>query len=394
MNEEYKAIIDSLIQKQDSIQNLAFRQELGNHTNIIVEQVNQMGFSDWLSILAGIIGVVITIYFGYIALKFSRQQSNQIEELKKVETDIEAQVNRLADINRPFHKTFPEIMSTLQDIFHIAKSFPDKSELFIMNRTSAFGKIHTYNSKFYKQYDLKEPDLRLKQKEILDKNYLLEAEILKDLVNNDDKCKYLFFEDVRKLYELLMECSSKMKKEDLKLIVYNQENQNELVDNFITKYLEEVHTDDDIKSDKGLEYFTYTPRSTVSASSITPAQIVTEKIKEDLSNKEDITNKIINEVIETHNQLIIKIRNNKKDCSEESCWLKYSNEIPMQMYLLKSHRNGQDEYHTFIINAMSTKKGKNPDRYVDGIYSREQSIYDVFKTLFKETFKNNESFKD
>ena len=64
------------------------------------------------------------------------------------------------------------------------------------------------------------------------------------------------------------------------------------------------------------------------------------------------------------------------------------------MYLLKTHRNGQDEFHTFIINAMSTKKNDNEDRYVDGIYSREQSLHSVFKTLFKETFKNKQAFKD
>lgn len=369
---------------------------------------------DWISIAASLIGITVTIYFGFIARNFSRKQTIQAEKLAEqteqlsvitskiqiettrikeetenlnnLEAKIHSDVQRIGDINRPFHKTFPEIMDKLKEIFKEASKHP-KSELYIMNRTSAFGKIHTYNPKFYRQYSLESPNLGIHQFEILNKLYNGEKEILDDFNDDEDKCKYLFNEDVRTIYDQIKDCSIKMKEQSLKLIIYNGETENHLQNLFIDKYFFDVNSHEDINEGRSLEYFTYHQRQVPSKKRMKPATINTERIRQDKLNLYEIQNKISDEVSKTHNKVVDDIRSGKKN-TDDNKWLKYSTDIPMQMYLLKTIVNGKPNYHTLIINAMSTKRNGNPDRYIDGLSSTEQSLFDVFKTLFDQTFKS------
>ncbi len=397
MNKEDKTIIDSLIQKQDSIQNIAFSQELGNHTNVIVEQVNQMGFSDWLSILAGIVGVIVTIGFGYIALKFSRKQNKQneelsttttkigeetgklffhIEELKKVETDIERQVNRLADINRPFKETFPEIIDQIRRLCHEAVEDNYDSELYIMNRTSSFGKIHTFNPKFISHYDIQNIDLSIKTKELVDLVSRKHKGTLSHLNDDFEKSIALFTKDVEDLSLNIRSCGLTLPKNKFKMIVFDSLGDNCcLVRDFIQDYFNRVNTEADISNKRGIKYFDFNQKR----HNYKGGYETFDKL-----NKKELENKVKESVIKTHNDLLDDIETDRNSIGDT--WLKKSDSIPMQIYLLKREKNSKTEYKTFVINAMNTDTNHNKDRYIDGLYSTERSLYSVFKTIFDETF--------
>jgi archaellum component FlaC len=397
MNEEYKAIIDSLIKKQDSIQNIALSQELGYLTNIIFEQVNQMGLSDWLSIIASIVGVIVTIIFGYIAFKFSRKQDKQneelsttttkigdetgklfshIEELKKVETDIERQVNKLADINRPFKETFPEIIDQIRRLCLDAVEDNYDSELYIMNRTSSFGKIHTFNPKFISHYDIQNIDLSIKTKELIDLVSKKHRSILSHLDDDFEKSIALFTKDIEDLSLKILSCGLILPKNKFKMIVFDSHGDNCcLVRDFIQDYFNRVNTESDISNKKGLKYFDFNQkRHNYKGGFETFDEI----------SKQELENKIKESVIKSHNDLLKDIETDRNSIGDT--WLKKSDSIPMQIYLLKREKNSKTEYKTFVINAMNTDTNHDKDRSIHGLFSTEQSLYSVFKTIFDKTF--------
>lgn len=383
MNEKYIYILDSLNRRSDSI--------LVSHINEKYVNIEQILTKPWYydnGFISGVLGLIVTIAFGIIAWRFSTKQNNQNEDLskttasiKQVTSELQTEIQKLADINRPFYDTFPEIMFGLNQIFKTALANPNESELYVMNRTSAFGKIHIYNPKFYKQYDINPLNINNNQEKVLKQVYKREQEILNHFEDNADKYKYLFREDVELLYKAVEDCSMQLENEKFKIIVFDGENETVLEDLFIKKYFDEVNTSDDIKNNLGLEFYDFVP-----APHKGRASIKTDRIKSNLSNKYTIEAKISEAVKSAHNDTIKRIRKGKENCPDDSCWLKYSSEIPMQMYLLHTIVDGKNIYSTFIINAMTSKKRQNNDREINGIFSTEQSIFSVFKTLFDETF--------
>lgn len=370
------------IKVKDSLQLLSeIKKEIIQNSVRVIDANNSLGFPEWISIL-------VTFIFGALAIWFYAQQ-------KKQGKNLDTQVNRLADINRPFKDTLPNIINQIKELCEKALADPKNSEFYIMNRTSSFGKIHIYNNKFIEHYNLANPKNDTSTRDLINKLNESEQDYLSDFEHNSEKLKYLFFEDVRTLHKEIAKCSKELDDENFKIIVFNgnEKKPNEqmtscLQKKFINPYFEEVNQKSDIEKNEGLTYYTYTDQIGKTKGYINSCQLkstdTTNENFEDL--KKEFEDKISKEVIKTHNDLISKIRNGK-DSTDDNSWLKYDEQIPMQIYLLKRKIDGRTEYNTFVINAMSTIDKGNKERYVDGLFSTERSLYSVFKTLFDQTFE-------
>jgi hypothetical protein len=357
------------------------KEEMLNNSEKIIDANNTLGLPEWISIL-------VTIIFGALAIWFYVQQ-------KKQGKNIDTQVNRLADINRPFKDTFPNIINQIKELCEKALADPKNSEFYIMNRTSSFGKIHIYNNKFIEHYNLSNPKNDTSTRNLINKLNESEQDYLSDFEHNSEKLKYLFFEDVRTLHKEIAKCSKELDDKNFKIIVFNgnekkpeEQMKSCLQEKFIKPYFEEVNQKSDIEKNEGLIYYTYTDQVGKTKGYINSSQLKsTDTTNENFENlKKEFEDEISEEVIKTHNDLISKIRNGK-DTTDDNSWLKYDEQIPMQIYLLKRKIDGRAEYNTFVINAMSTIDKGNKERYVDGLFSTERSLYSVFKTLFDQTFE-------
>jgi len=396
-------MIKAIQQKLDSLQVEKYTQELSKvYTELenISDVVNLPWHKDYK--------LLVTMAFGLLAVGFffaGRRQYRKIRGLIRIlggsvdlittqSKILQEEVGILKDINRPFLTRFPQIIDQIKFMCSEATANPNNAELFIMNRTSAFGKIHTYNPKFFTHYDKNNLDNGEETTEILKKLYERHAEGLSHLKSNEDRHKFLFQEDVRELYGHVIESSTKLPEGSFKLIVFDGENSNDLKEKFTKRVFKDVNQVRDIKDPKkgGLIYYLF-EKGDLALKWQKKEEIVIEDIESDFTSKKNkIENKIALSVNKIHNELINKVREGKPNTSDEK-WLYYDDQIPMQMYLLKIIKGHGTEYHTLIINAMSTDDSGDKERYVDGLFSREKSVFSVFKTLFDETFKKRKEKK-
>ncbi|QHI35777.1 hypothetical protein IMCC3317_11250 [Kordia antarctica] len=353
---------------------------------------NSIAISDWLGYL---LSFIFTLFMGGIAIYISRKQHKKTSEqsdsisslvnkneeslnkLEEFEKSIHSEVVRLIDINRQFKEFFPEIINEIKNLCLEAQNPSYESEFFIMNRTSSFGKIHTFNPSFISHYNIKNPRISSGNKDILKKLYKTSANDINHIRDESERSRIIFTKDIKELSNQIKNCGELLK-DKFKLIVLNGEN-NDLYDNFIKDYLGRVNEKIDEKKKKSLIYYTKDSR-VYSRKGGMP-------IKK-FQSKKELEDKITESVTKSHNELINEINQYRNGEKINGKWLELSSYIPMQIYLLKNTKNNIDEYKTFIINAMNTNMDFDKDREIDGIYSNEKSIYSVFETLFSQTFKD------
>lgn len=362
-----------------------------DYDNFVCKLLKSIGndvFSN-MDILGYLIGL-LTFYFGLkITFLLDDNQTEKQMELKDVlsqikstsdnlsnlTAQIDSRTENLTDAIRKFHSTFPSLFDEIKKI--LSKDLGSNGKLYIMNRTSSFGRIHAYNPRFAYEFIEENPMANENHYDISGKKYKYVTEDFKKGVrafnNRIDEIEQL----------VLNKCQSK----NIKFLFYCE---NELKEKFIKDYFKSENGENE------LVYFEYKE-----------GQVVPDKNM----NKEEKEKKITDAVVEFHGKALGKMKDKRGDnqtgfgYQDIDSFIKTTSslaDIPMQMYLAEYEKDGRKNFETLVIFAVdedgNTLDNGDKMRTLIGISSSIEKMYRVFETFFAEPFSNqnnnNNSKKD
>jgi hypothetical protein len=316
--------------------------------------------TDFFAYLLGIFGIFVGIY---IAIAISKSTDERMDKMAEVEAGIERATNELVDATRKPLATLPKIFNELDDILTKAASHPGAdTELNVMNQTSAFGWIHTFNPRMVKQFSENEKD-------ICAKDYGNEIVEFEDRVSTSEN--------------LLAECFRKI--DDVKLLVYNNDL---LKTEFITKYFSVEDSPVDIETNKGLklhkknngmEFEDYPPATTADAQYHIDKRATIATFVE--HQHDQFTRRLFN-AREVEGRDIGVIRNTADPI-----------QIPKMVIFLAKYKEDNELVHrSLVIFTVNEQKKDDKQRVLLGIGSTSERIYNVFETFFNDFEKKGTPF--
>jgi hypothetical protein len=316
-----------------------------------------------MDILGYLVGL-LTFYLGLkITYDLDHEQGKKQESMDKFLKKISDETGNLTDAFRKFIQTFPSLFNEIEKLLKNVND--DKNgKLKIMNYTSSFGRIHTYNPRF--AYEFIEQIEREKLKDATTHKYKYdETQFLKGVT--------IFNKRIKDIEELVLECC---KLKDVKFIFYNEE---KLKDPFVKEYFESEDETDELK------YYQYNT-GTIAV--------------EDIKAKADRQKKITDAVVEFHTEALKSMETVRTDNQRGAGYTDFANVIkitdnltyvPMQMYLAEYDKDGEKKFETLVIFAVDEEGNTNSTdkkmRTLIGISSSIEKMYRVFETFFNEPFK-------
>lgn len=347
-------------------------QSVSHELKLLEGLITEWSWIDFIAI-ASLVGTIISIGVTIRLYKINKKQTDSVEMAVKT----------LEDINRPFKNTFPGIVHEIREMCLEALDSNSESELFIMNRTSSFGRIHMYNPKIISDYNLEKENIDSKTRDILKDLYdEIEHNKLQYISDPLEKARVVFDKNITTLSNDIKNCGEQLKPGNFKLIVLNgkheDKGENDLYINFFQNYLKKVKRNSD-DGKNAMVYYEHNEKVNKRKGGMPLKKFKKNELLEE---------KIFDSVKEHHNSLIEEIiedrglRQNEKECE----WLKYQTNIPMQIYLLKTKENGKPKYKTFIINTINANVKSSKKPIIDGLLSHEESLYNVFVKLFNRNF--------
>ncbi|MFT5890281.1 MAG: hypothetical protein ACI9Y7_000371 [Dokdonia sp.] len=294
--------------------------------------------------------------------KSTENLNNEITSLKEIEEALKLNVesvsnklNKLTDITRNATTSLPKIMPLLKEFCENAIN--KKAEKFyVMNMTSVFGKVHSYNKRFINQY---------REKDGID----------------EVKAIQQFNRDIKYLKKNIAKCAETI--EDFKMITLDSNS-----DSFDLQFLQPYFNAETENEDVGFVLYNIDEN--------------TESVRYIEENESDIITKITEEVIKTHKDFIDKgLENYKKNRAETSedekgktvkkflCDYKLTTFIPIQTYLSKNSSE-VNQWNTIIVFAQDEPTLGDTEKYkrtLIAIESKEKSIFDAFNFVFQKNFK-------
>lgn len=340
-----------------------------------------------MDILGYLIGL-LTFYFGLkITFLLDDSQTEKQKELKEVlsqikstsdnltnlTAQIDSRTENLTDAIRKFHQTFPSLLKQVGDI--LKNACENNGKLYIMNRTSSFGRIHAYNPRFAYEFIAENPSTSETLFDASTKKYKY---VKADFILGVDK----FNKEIERIEKLVLECC---KLPDIKFLFYDD---NKLKDKFIKEYFESEN------EENSLQYFEYKTGNVV---------------PEEISDKSQKEEKIRAAVLEFHQKAIANMKDKRGDnqtgygYSDLTTTIKTTDlieQVPMQMYLAEFNKEGRKNFETLVIFAVdeegnASNNGDKKMRTLIGISSSMEKMYRVFETFFAEPFnsQNNNNKK-
>lgn len=267
-----------------------------------------------------------------------KQTTENIDNLMK---NVNAVVKNLNIITKTTD-TLPQIIDSVTEISNTVTEHGGK--FLIMNYTSRFGVIHSFNRRIISQICL---DDALSLHDTKDTGIVSKVNLLRD-----------------KVFNLNLTISNAAKKlPNFKMITLQPR---KFEQEFIQKYFK-------IESDQNENNFLYYEYGNERVSNI------------ETGFADEILTSITRTVIQEHKKGIKDF----KDSAKGNRVIRLADSIPYQMFLAEYTKNGEKQYESFLIYAideMISIDNKNKRRNFIGISSKSQNMYNAFETLFNEEF--------
>ena len=299
--------------------------------------------SNFLTIVLGSLG----IGFGWhISRKIDKASNQKFDEITNLTSEIKNETKRLSEAaSIRIVETFPDIFEKLEAMLKYA-SENRVSKCYIQNGPSSFGKIHSYNKRFLKDFH---------EKGFSDHN-----------INKFDK-------KVKKLESLISDCARDAV--DFKMLVSNTQRLND----FISAYFTSENSETDILAGEGLCFYSVEGNAVVRLEHIldTSSTANQELTADEKSKKDDIENKIKTEFV-SFNETVISICEMQKTQSV----VRNAEETELQIYLV----DGGNFKMSLTIFYFDDNTDVTKKRRLVGTYTENSHIYKALENTFLKDY--------
>ncbi|HZW71875.1 MAG TPA: hypothetical protein VFF57_13440, partial [Hanamia sp.] len=305
-----------------------------------------------------------------IARSFDKNAKKEFENLRNIESDIKGSIEELKNTNKEIMKSTSNLEDATRNIIETLPGILDESlkivekvkgvcdRLLIMNYTSKFGLIHSFNIRFV--------------------NQIRDSSNTNDIIPEDDNMKKeyiakkvnLFKKKIDDLEIKIFEASRRIKEFDLITLA-----DDEFKSNFVDKYFETENTIDE----PNLLYYPYNEIKEFESADIDMSK----------KNNQSVISQL---VIEQHENTIKELTNfNTNRVTKRK-------NIPHQILLAEYFNKDKSElcFESMIIYAVDEidRDQKSKKRNIIGISSKNKQMFKAFETLFNDVKNFDETTKD
>lgn len=309
---------------------------------------------DLVGYFVAIVAFIVSILIAFI---IDSRTTFQLEEMKKMEKEIRttnekirASAENLEDATRKVLETLPEI---LDESLRIVDKINESGQLYIMNYTSKFGVIHSFNKRFVQQVRYNARDLENPGQNDEKEFYCQRLNLIKDRI--EELC--------RKTMDAAFQA------QEFQMVTFADK---PFIEDFVSKYLQ-METK---ANSNAMLLYPYKEHGRVKPDEVELGDCV-EKLPE-----------IIEIVAEQHKRALKLLETVKESVVHKR------NEIPYQMILAEyPGADGERKYESLVMYAVDETvslngRGDLPERNIIGISSKNKQLYKAFKTIFNDV-KNN-----